>query len=65
MLQKVGLLPKDRMEMIPGAWKRYIDVSDKGWKLSRAFKKEFGRNVTIDFVGVFDTVSSAGYSGMR
>lgn len=31
------------------------------WEIAASFKKHFGRPITIDFVGVFDTVASVGW----
>jgi len=65
MLHKVGLLPAYNKQQIPFAWKMYKDISEKGWTLSRQFKKAFCTDVNIDFVGVFDTVSSVGMLGKK
>jgi len=65
MLHKVGLLPADNKQQIPYAWRMYKDTSKKGWDLSRQFKDNFCSDVNIDFIGVFDTVSSIGFLGRR
>ncbi|KIY43685.1 hypothetical protein FISHEDRAFT_53643 [Fistulina hepatica ATCC 64428] len=60
MIHKVGLIPSDNFQQVPFAYKMYTRTDDVGWRQSRAFKNAFSRNVTIDFVGVWDTVDSVG-----
>ncbi|KAJ7028390.1 hypothetical protein C8F04DRAFT_1119191 [Mycena alexandri] len=60
MLHKVGLLPADNHQQIPFAYKMYTNETEKGWAQSNAFKKAFSIDVDIEFVGVWDTVSSVG-----
>ncbi|KAF9237083.1 hypothetical protein BU15DRAFT_49280 [Melanogaster broomeanus] len=60
MLHKVGLLPRCNHQQVPFAYKMYSDDDDRGWRQSTAFKKAFSINVDIEFVGVWDTVSSVG-----
>ncbi|KAG8925454.1 hypothetical protein FRC02_009651 [Tulasnella sp. 418] len=60
MLHKVGLLPKSNTEQIPFAYERYADMSENGNHRSEGFKKTFSKEVEIDFIGVWDTVSSVG-----
>ncbi|KAG8905239.1 hypothetical protein FRB99_000406 [Tulasnella sp. 403] len=60
MLHKVGLLPKSNEEQIEFAWEHYRDVSDNGRDLAAVFKKAFSTSVDIEFMGVWDTVSSVG-----
>ncbi|KAG8966397.1 hypothetical protein FRC03_012032 [Tulasnella sp. 419] len=60
MIQKVGLLPKANREQIPFAYSCYRDCTPKGRSRSKAFKDTFSVSVNIDFIGVWDTVSSVG-----
>ncbi|KAG9124417.1 hypothetical protein FRC07_011703 [Ceratobasidium sp. 392] len=60
MLNKVGLLPPDNIEQIPFAYSMYKRNDKAGFKASAGFKKAFCRTVRIEFLGVWDTVSSVG-----
>ncbi|KAG8968004.1 hypothetical protein FRC05_001714, partial [Tulasnella sp. 425] len=60
MLHKVGLLPKSNEEQIPFAYKKYKDTTPGGKHAAKGFKAAFSRNVCIEFLGVWDTVSSVG-----
>ncbi|KAB5593664.1 hypothetical protein CTheo_2847 [Ceratobasidium theobromae] len=60
MLNKVGLLPPDNLEQIPFAYSMYKRGGSDGFKDSAGFKKTFSRSVEIEFLGVWDTVSSVG-----
>ncbi|KAJ7704860.1 hypothetical protein B0H17DRAFT_921007, partial [Mycena rosella] len=60
MLLKVGLLPRYNHQQIPFAYKMYTSTDKTGWTQSNAFKKTFSIEVDIEFVGVWDTVSSVG-----
>ncbi|KAG8746596.1 hypothetical protein FRC10_004448 [Ceratobasidium sp. 414] len=60
MLNKVGLLPPDNIEQIPFAYSMYNRNDDAGFRASVGFKKAFCRTVQIEFLGVWDTVSSVG-----
>ncbi|KZT51457.1 hypothetical protein CALCODRAFT_521364 [Calocera cornea HHB12733] len=60
MLHKVGLLPRGNDEQVPFAYKMYMRTDKQGWEESNRFKKSFSNNVSIDFVGVWDTVESVG-----
>ncbi|KAF8325512.1 hypothetical protein F5887DRAFT_248465 [Amanita rubescens] len=60
MIYKVGLLPKERVQQVDFAFDTYMTTGHEGYKLSRAFKKSFASHVGIEFVGVWDTVSSVG-----
>ncbi|KAF8338078.1 uncharacterized protein EI90DRAFT_3013398 [Cantharellus anzutake] len=55
MLYTVGLLPKGMPEQVDFAYSIY----KKGIR-STAYKRAFTRTVTIEFIGVWDTVSSVG-----
>ncbi|KAG6828485.1 hypothetical protein H0H87_001826 [Tephrocybe sp. NHM501043] len=60
MLHKVGLLPADNHQQVPFAYKMYTRSDDMGWEQSNAFKLAFSSPVTIEFLGVWDTVDSVG-----
>ncbi|KAH9932126.1 uncharacterized protein BXZ73DRAFT_101501 [Epithele typhae] len=60
MLHKVGLLPACNHQQVPFAYKMYSREDEQGWAQSTAFKKAFSIDVDIDFIGVWDTVSSVG-----
>ncbi|KAJ1310118.1 hypothetical protein OPQ81_006865 [Rhizoctonia solani] len=60
MLHKVGLLPPDNVEQIPFAYQMYKRTDLTGFHQSAGFKKTFSREVRIEFMGVWDTVSSVG-----
>jgi len=60
MVQKVGVLPACNHRQVPFAYKMYKSTDNDGWKQSVAFKKAFAIDVDIEFVGVWDTVSSVG-----
>lgn len=63
MLHIVGLLPKSNEEQIPFAYSLYKDKSDDGVQKAHGFKKAFSRHVSIEFMGVWDTVTSVGLAG--
>ncbi|KZP18957.1 hypothetical protein FIBSPDRAFT_1045887 [Athelia psychrophila] len=60
MLYKVGLLGRDNPEQVPFAYKVYKRSDDNGAVLAAGFKRTFARDVKVEFLGVFDTVSSVG-----
>ncbi|KAF8330820.1 uncharacterized protein EI90DRAFT_3059374 [Cantharellus anzutake] len=63
MLQTVGLLHSSVPEQVEFAYKLYVDLgrsTGASRHPSRPYKREFSRSVTIDFLGVWDTVSSVG-----
>ncbi|PVG02728.1 hypothetical protein CPB86DRAFT_750541 [Serendipita vermifera] len=60
MLHKVGLLPKDNQEQVTFAFEMYKRTDEEGISQAHGFKKTFSRTVDIEFVGVWDTVSSVG-----
>jgi uncharacterized protein (DUF2235 family) len=49
----VGLLPKGNDEQIPFAYKVYKSRDNDSEKLATHFKKTFGREVKIEFLGVW------------
>ncbi|KIK52337.1 hypothetical protein GYMLUDRAFT_180219 [Collybiopsis luxurians FD-317 M1] len=60
MIHKIGVLPADNHQQIPFAYKMYTQADKTGWEQSNAFKKAFSIDVDIEFLGVWDTVSSVG-----
>ncbi|EIW87436.1 hypothetical protein CONPUDRAFT_149464 [Coniophora puteana RWD-64-598 SS2] len=60
MIHKVGLLPASNTQQVPFAYNMYCRDDEVGWRQSVQFKKAFSMNVDIEFVGVWDTVSSVG-----
>ncbi|KAJ7601160.1 hypothetical protein C8J56DRAFT_912301 [Mycena floridula] len=57
MLYKVGLLPRDNQEQITFAFKMY---QRDDTALAAGFKKTFCQDVKVEFLGVWETVSSVG-----
>ncbi|KIJ36141.1 hypothetical protein M422DRAFT_121683, partial [Sphaerobolus stellatus SS14] len=57
MMYRVGLIHKGNEEQIPFAYELYAKHDDT---LSLNFKKTFSREVKVEFVGLWDTVSSVG-----
>ncbi|KAF9492297.1 hypothetical protein BDN71DRAFT_1483827 [Pleurotus eryngii] len=60
VIHKVGLLPACNHQQVPFAYKMFKRADEMGWKQSNAFKKAFSVDVDIEFIGVWDTVSSVG-----
>ncbi|KAF5379647.1 hypothetical protein D9757_009235 [Collybiopsis confluens] len=60
MIHKVGVLPSDNHQQVPFAYKMYTKADKVGWAQSNAFKKAFSIDVKIEYLGVWDTVSSVG-----
>ncbi|KAI0345860.1 hypothetical protein BDW22DRAFT_1370175 [Trametopsis cervina] len=60
LIHKVGLLPKDNPEQVPMAYKLYKNKNPSGDELAEGFKTTYCRTVSIDFIGVWDTVESVG-----
>ncbi|KAG9089298.1 hypothetical protein FRC06_001632, partial [Ceratobasidium sp. 370] len=60
MLNKVGLLPAGNQEQVTVAYDIYRTDSKAGYTLSDGFRDTFSRIVPIEFVGVWDSVSSVG-----
>ncbi|KAH9055196.1 hypothetical protein EDB87DRAFT_1688477 [Lactarius vividus] len=60
MIHKVGLLPAGNSQQIPFAYQMYTQDDEEGWKQSRKFKEAFSIDVTVEFLGVWDTVCSVG-----
>ncbi|THG93336.1 hypothetical protein EW026_g7872 [Hermanssonia centrifuga] len=60
MLQKVGLLPVCNHQQVPFAYEMYKREDIKGLELCHDFKETYARTVTVEFLGVWDTVASVG-----
>ncbi|KAG8918945.1 hypothetical protein FRC01_001563 [Tulasnella sp. 417] len=60
MLHKVGLVPKSNEEQVQFAYKKYKDSTPSGKANAKGFKATFSRDIEIEFLGVWDTVSSVG-----
>ncbi|KIO32129.1 hypothetical protein M407DRAFT_18939 [Tulasnella calospora MUT 4182] len=60
---KVGLLPRGNEMQIKFAYAGYKDSSDEGVRKAHGFKKAFSRHVSIEFMGVWDCVTSVGLVG--
>jgi uncharacterized protein (DUF2235 family) len=61
MLYKVGLVAKGNEELVQFAWAMYAEGGNDD--LARAFRNTFGKKVQVDFLGVWDTVSSVRWAG--
>ncbi|KAG8926594.1 hypothetical protein FRC00_002748 [Tulasnella sp. 408] len=61
MLHKVGLLPRSNMEQVEFAYSLYESRKPEDVARARKFKETFSSDVTVEFVGVWDTVSSVGF----
>ncbi|KAG8918802.1 hypothetical protein FRC01_001646 [Tulasnella sp. 417] len=62
MIHKVGLLPKSNDEHVAFAYQKYLNDTAEGKKAAQAFKRAFSVSVPIEFVGVWDTVASVGWT---
>ena len=60
MLHKVGLLSRDNDTLLSFAYKLYCREDSEGNALCAGFKSTYCQHVDIEFVGVWDTVSSVG-----
>jgi hypothetical protein len=61
MIHKVGLLPPRNIQQIPFAYEFYAKDSTEGWKQSEDFKATFCIDVSVHFLGCFDSVASVGF----
>jgi hypothetical protein len=63
MIASVGILHPGMREMTNFAWKAYMlaDNGEQGRKRLEKFKAVYSRNMRIRFLGLWDTVSSAGF----
>jgi len=59
MIHKVGLLTQGNEELIPFAWDTFKRSAN--WKEAAGFKKAFARDISVHFLGLWDTVSSIGW----
>lgn len=59
MVHKVGLLTQGNEELVPFAWD--IFKNQRNAVVYDGFKQTYSRTVDIDFVGVWDTVSTVGW----
>ena len=53
-------MPACNQQQVPFAYRMYTRTDEIGWAQSTAFKKAFSMDVDIEFIGVWDTVSSVG-----
>ncbi len=60
MLHKVGLLTQGNDALIDFAWDQFKNQDDPA--LAGKFKDTFSRPVRVDFLGLWDTVSSVGWA---
>jgi uncharacterized protein (DUF2235 family) len=62
MIHRAGLLNRGNENLVEHAIKRYFEPVRRqpDWKGMARFKKYFGRDCTIHFVGVWDTVKAVG-----
>ncbi|KAG9116814.1 hypothetical protein FRC07_007432 [Ceratobasidium sp. 392] len=60
MINKVGLLPAGNDEQVTIAYDIYRTDTKEGYTLGDGFRDTFSRVVPIEFVGVWDSVSSVG-----
>ncbi|KAG9048663.1 hypothetical protein FS837_012291 [Tulasnella sp. UAMH 9824] len=56
----VGLLLPGTDQMVASAYERYLDLSPGGDQLASNFKDAFSIDCPIEFLGLWDTVSSVG-----
>ncbi|KAG9044743.1 hypothetical protein FS837_007598 [Tulasnella sp. UAMH 9824] len=61
MLHKVGLLPRSNMEHVDFAYTLYESRKPDDIRRAQEFKKTFSVHVEVEFIGVWDTVSSVGF----
>jgi uncharacterized protein (DUF2235 family) len=59
MLHRVGLLARGNEELVPFAWTIY--ARNRNDEEANGFRQTFGRPITVNFIGVWDTVSSIRY----
>lgn len=61
MVHKVGLLPRHNTQQLPFAYEYYKDDTQIGWDMSAEFKRTFCVDVSVHFIGCFDSVASVGF----
>ncbi len=59
MLYKVGLLTQGNEELLEFAWDMF--KQERNPKIYTGFRHTFSRKVAVDFIGLWDTVSSVGW----
>ncbi|KAF9560892.1 hypothetical protein CPC08DRAFT_459719 [Agrocybe pediades] len=59
-LYKIGLLSKDNQSQVTFAYKMYKRTDAEGLQLCAGFKETYCQSVTVEFLGVWDTVASVG-----
>jgi len=59
-LHKTGLLPRGNEEQVSTAYKLYTRTDSAGVALCKEYRQTYCRVVNIEFIGVWDTVSSVG-----
>ncbi|KIO19313.1 hypothetical protein M407DRAFT_223207 [Tulasnella calospora MUT 4182] len=59
-LVQVGLLLPGNDQMVASAYEHYLDLSPRGTDLASDFKEAFSIECPIEFLGLWDTVSSVG-----
>ncbi|EKM61740.1 uncharacterized protein PHACADRAFT_82762, partial [Phanerochaete carnosa HHB-10118-sp] len=65
MIHTAGLLPMYSHQEIPFAYRMYTRTTPLGWAQSTPFKKALSMDVDIEFIGLWDTVCSAGLFSRR
>ncbi|KAF8687853.1 hypothetical protein AX14_003639 [Amanita brunnescens Koide BX004] len=60
MIYKVGIVRKDNFQQIDFAYNIYMTTGSHGHNISREFKTTFATPAYVDFLGIWDTVSSVG-----
>ncbi|KAK3676610.1 hypothetical protein LTR78_003384 [Recurvomyces mirabilis] len=65
MVHKVGILPAHNVSQVQFAYEFYKDDTKSGWDMSCDFKKTFCADVSVHFIGVFDSVASVGFIPRR
>lgn len=60
MLYKVGLLQPGNDEQAPFAYEMFCNLDSDAWENCNHFKLTFCTDVSIEFIGVWDTVNSVG-----
>ncbi|KAF8799361.1 hypothetical protein BYT27DRAFT_7120961 [Phlegmacium glaucopus] len=65
LLYKVGILPRDNISQVSFGYDLYKRTDAEGLRLCAGFKQTYCQAVTIEFMGVWDTVSSVGVLSSR
>lgn len=61
MIHKVGLLPPRNIQQIAFAYEFYTNDTAFGWEQSGMFKATFSIDISVHFLGCFDSVASVGF----